>query len=81
MAVAPTRARLTQQQSHRASPARTTARRASTPSGNDEDAEGDDDIEENADENDDEALYCFCQKPSYGEVGVFHSSPSLDRYL
>jgi len=69
IAAAPTRARLAQQQFHRASPTRTSARRASTPLANDEeDAEGEDDVEENIDDNDDEALYCFCQKPSYGEM-------------
>ena len=33
----------------------------------DKDAEGEDDVE-NMDENEDSEIYCFCQKPSFGEV-------------
>ena len=37
----------------------------------DEDAEGEEDLEDNAEDNgevEDKELYCFCQKLSYGEV-------------
>jgi chromatin modification-related protein YNG2 len=39
--------------------------------GPDDDAEGEDDFEENGDEGgdpEDQQIYCFCQKLSYGEV-------------
>lgn len=43
---------------------------ADTMSVGDEDAEGEEDIEEGADEGDqeDQTIYCFCQQKSYGEV-------------
>ncbi|THH12711.1 hypothetical protein EW146_g7440 [Bondarzewia mesenterica] len=55
--------------SHRPSPAR--GRRAVSSLGPDEDAEGEEDIEEAGEEgedNEDKSLYCFCQKMSYGEM-------------
>ena len=33
------------------------------------DADGDDDAEE---DNEDETLYCICQKQSYGDASIFH---------
>ena len=39
--------------------------------GPDDDAEGEEDFEENGDETgdpEDQQIYCFCQKLSYGEV-------------
>lgn len=64
------RSRLSQQVSLRNSPARS-ARRATGLETN-EDAEGEDDVEEDAMEEggdtEDKELYCFCRKLSYGEV-------------
>ena len=62
------RSRLSHQAHPRNSPAR---RRATSLLGADEDAEGEDDLEENGEENgdpEDKEIYCFCQKLSYGEV-------------
>jgi chromatin modification-related protein YNG2 len=45
--------------------------------GADEDAEGEDDLEENGEEGgdpEDKEIYCFCQKLSYGEVSSFIAS-------
>jgi len=63
------RSRLSQQAHPRNSPTR--ARRAISPFGADEDAEGEEDLEENGEEGgdpEDQHLYCFCQKLSYGEM-------------
>lgn len=52
----------------RDSPMRT---RRPTPSVQDEDGDGEDDIEDGGEEGadtEDKTLYCFCQKLSYGEV-------------
>jgi hypothetical protein len=65
----PQRSRLSQQAHPRNSPTR--SRRATSLFGADEDAEGEDDYEENGDEGgdtEDQQIYCFCQKLSYGEV-------------
>ncbi|KZV62469.1 hypothetical protein PENSPDRAFT_591385 [Peniophora sp. CONT] len=70
VAIPPARAaRLAQQtpRSRRGSPARLTSRKTTSPLDNDEDAEGEEDVE-NVDENEDSEIYCFCQKPSFGEM-------------
>lgn len=63
------RSRLSHQSHPRNSPAR--ARRATSLFGADEDAEGEDDLEENGEDGgdpEDNEVYCFCQKLSYGEM-------------
>jgi len=63
------RSRLSQQAHPRHSPTR--SRRATSLFGADEDAEGEDDYEENGEEAgdpEDQRIYCFCQKLSYGEM-------------
>ena len=63
------RSRLSHQAHPRNSPVR--PRRATSLFGPDEDAEGEDDLEENGEEGgdpEDQEIYCFCQKLSYGEV-------------
>lgn len=70
VAIPPARvSRLTQQtpRSRRGSPARLTSRKTASPIDADEDAEGEEDVE-NMDETEDSEIYCFCQKPSFGEV-------------
>lgn len=68
------RSRLSQQVALRNSPAARNNRRVTTSVGPDadEDAEGEEDVEEDAMEEggdtEDKELYCFCQKLSYGEV-------------
>lgn len=69
------RSRLSQQVSLRNSPAARSSRRVTTPvlgPDTNEDAEGEDDVEEDALEEggdtEDKELYCFCRKLSYGEM-------------
>ena len=71
------RSRLSQQVSLRNSPAARSSRRVTTPilgPDTNEDAEGEDDVEEDALEEggdtEDKELYCFCRKLSYGEVRI-----------
>ncbi|KAI0092399.1 hypothetical protein BDY19DRAFT_481012 [Irpex rosettiformis] len=72
-AAAGQRSRLSQQVSLRNSPAARSSRRVTTPVPDaNEDAEGEDDVEEDAMEEggdqEDKELYCFCRKLSYGEM-------------
>ncbi|KAA1466560.1 hypothetical protein DENSPDRAFT_831411 [Dentipellis sp. KUC8613] len=63
------RSRGSHAQSHRPSPAR--SRRVVSSVGPDEDAEGEEDVEDMAEEgedNEDKSLYCFCQERSWGEM-------------
>ena len=74
------RSRLSQQVHPRHSPAR--PRRVSTPVGPDvdDDAEGEEDVEDIGEENgdvEDKELYCFCQKLSYGEVRLLFKLSDL----
>ncbi|KZT05572.1 uncharacterized protein LAESUDRAFT_726850 [Laetiporus sulphureus 93-53] len=65
------RSRLSQQVHTRQSPLRTRRVTASVGLDADEDAEGEEDLEEGAEEGgdaEDKELYCFCQKLSYGEM-------------
>lgn len=77
------RSRLSQQVQMRNSPAARGGRRVATSVGPDadEDAEGEEDMEEDAMEEggdtEDKELYCFCRKLSYGEVRTQLSSASF----
>jgi hypothetical protein len=65
------RSRLSQQAHRRNNSPATRSRRATSLFGPDEDAEGEDDLEENGEDGgdpEDQRIYCFCQKLSYGEV-------------
>ncbi|GBE79810.1 hypothetical protein SCP_0210110 [Sparassis crispa] len=65
------RSRLSQQVHTRHSPARVRRVTASVGPGADEDAEGEEDVDEAMEEGgegEDKELYCFCQKLSYGEM-------------
>lgn len=65
------RSRLSQQVHPRQSPLRSRRRTASNGLDADEDAEGEDDVDDAMEEGgdaEDKELYCFCQKLSYGEV-------------
>ncbi|KAI0320164.1 hypothetical protein OF83DRAFT_1169587 [Amylostereum chailletii] len=67
----PTRTRITHQTSHRPSPARGRKAPSPSPIGHDEDAEGEDDVDEMGDDgedSEDKNLYCFCLRPSFGEM-------------
>lgn len=78
------RSRLSQQLHPRHSPAR--PRRVTTSVGPDadEDAEGEEDVEETGEEGgdvEDKELYCFCQKLSYGEVRLGSFFDFQNKYL
>lgn len=71
------RSRLSQQVHPRPSPLRSRRVTASAGLDADEDAEGEEDLEDATEEGgdaEDKELYCFCQKLSYGEVRVSRSA-------
>lgn len=74
------RSRLSQQVHPRQSPLRSRRVTASAGLDADEDAEGEDDLDDAMEEGgdaEDKELYCFCQKLSYGEVRGLRSACEL----